>query len=175
MFRYQLQHVIVEIGARFGVKDFYVVGSAAILASMPEPPPGVLTATRDVDVIPTNGDERLADQISFVIGEASEFDAEYGYYAQGVSLTTPKFAPSDWPNRAIPIRVGEVTAWCMEPHDLVLSKLGAGRHKDLEFAQSVAQLNLVTRVELLERLSRVTCSERDHTSISGRIRSIFGN
>ena len=173
MFRHQLQHVILEIGRRFDVREFYVVGSAAILAALPDPPVGALTATRDVDVMPADGDERLADRISFVIGEASEFDAEYGYYAQGVSSDTPKYAPGDWKMRAIPIRVAEFTAWCMEPEDLVLSKLGAGREKDLEFSQSAADLKLVTQEGLFHRLPLVNCAEPLRALIGDRIRSLF--
>ena len=40
MYRHQLQHVILEIGRRFGVREFYVIGSAAILAVLPDPPIG---------------------------------------------------------------------------------------------------------------------------------------
>lgn len=173
MFQHQLKHVILEIGRRFDVREFYVVGSAAILATVPNPPVGALTATRDVDVIPPDGDERLADQISFVIGEASEFDTEYGYYAQGVSADTPRYAPADWKTRAIPIRVAEFTAWCMDPGDLVLSKLGVGREKDLEFSQSVANLNLVTPEGLLRRLPMVRCSEPHKTLINDRVQALF--
>ena len=96
MIRSQLQHVIFEIGCRFDVCDFYIIGSAAILAVLPNPPEGTLTATRDVDVVPLDDDERIADQISFVLGEASDFDFEHGYYAQGVTSRTPAYAPSDW-------------------------------------------------------------------------------
>jgi len=69
MYRNQLQHVILEIGRRFDLKDIYIVGSAAILATVPDPPEGELTATRDVEVIPPRDEEHLADQISFVLGE----------------------------------------------------------------------------------------------------------
>ena len=34
MYRAQLQHVILEIGRRFDLSDFYVVGSTAILAAV---------------------------------------------------------------------------------------------------------------------------------------------
>jgi hypothetical protein len=37
MHRKQLQHVILEIGLRFDLKAIYIVGSAAILAAMPDP------------------------------------------------------------------------------------------------------------------------------------------
>lgn len=56
MRRIQLQHVILEIGRRFDIVDFHVIGSAAILAVLPNPPEGALTATRDVDVIPSDDD-----------------------------------------------------------------------------------------------------------------------
>ena len=96
MYRSQLQHVILEIGRRFDLSDFHIVGSAAILAVLPNPPEGALTATRDVDVVPPQDDERMADRISVVLGEASEFDLEHGYYAQGVTSMTPRYAPSGW-------------------------------------------------------------------------------
>lgn len=173
MQRQQLQHVILEIGRRFDLREFHVVGSAAILAALPDPPPGALTATRDVDIIPPGGDERLADQISFVLGEASDFDIEYGYYVQGVGARTPAFAPTDWQARAIPVRVAEYTAWCMEPHDLVLSKLGAGRDKDLDFARDTAALGLVDRDELLARLESVNCTAEQRQQIGARAKALF--
>jgi hypothetical protein len=173
MQRHQLQHVILEIGRRFDLRDFYIVGSAAILAALPDPPVGSLTATRDVDVIPPGDDEQLADRISFVLGEASDFDIEHGYYAQGVSLRTPAFAPADWQARALPVRVAEYTGWCMEPHDLVLSKLGAGRDKDLEFARDAAALGLVRRDELLARLEFVACTDDHRQQITARVNALF--
>ena len=173
MYRSQLQHVILEIGRRFDLSDFYIVGSAAILAALPNPPDGALTATRDVDVIPPDDDERLADRISFVLGEASDFDREHGYYAQGVTSRTPTYAPSGWMARTVPIRTDRYTGWCMEPHDLVLSKLGAGRNKDLEFARDAASLGLVQREELLARLGSVTCSDDHRKQMTARVHALF--
>jgi len=173
LFRHQLQHVILEIGQRFGVTEFHVIGSAAILAVLPDPPVGALTATRDVDVIPPNDDEALADRISFVLGEASDFDIKHGYYAQGVTSRTPTYAPRNWKSRAVPVKVESITGMCMETHDLVLSKLGAGREKDLDFARSVAQLGLVRREELLERLGEVSASDSIRELIAKRIEALF--
>jgi hypothetical protein len=173
MIRSQLQHVILEIGRRFDLRDFYIIGSAAILAVLPNPPEGALTATRDVDVVPANDDERLADQISFVLGEASDFDLEYGYHAQGVTSATPTYAPRGWMERALPVRVEGYTGWCMEIHDLVLSKLGAGREKDLDFAKSAGTLGLVQREELLRRLPDTACSDEHRRLVADRIRALF--
>jgi hypothetical protein len=173
VYRHQLQHVILEIGRRFDVRDFHIIGSAAILAVLPDPPEGALTATRDVDVIPPDDDERLGDRISFVLGEASDFDVEYGYYAQGVTSRTPTFAPGGWQARAVPVRVETYTGWCMEVHDLVLSKLGAGRGKDLDFAASAAAIGLLRRDELLTRLKEVRCTDEDRQRIARRINALF--
>jgi hypothetical protein len=61
----ELQHIILEVGARFALREVFVIGSSAILAVMPDPPEGALTATRDVDIIPPNDeDERIADRRS---------------------------------------------------------------------------------------------------------------
>jgi hypothetical protein len=173
MHRSQLQHVIFEIGRRFSLEEVFIIGSAAILAVLPNPPEGELTATRDVDVIPPQDDERVADQISFVLGEASDFDIEYGYYAQGVTSRTPTYAPRDWMSRTIAIEVDRITGRCMAPDDLVLSKLGAGREKDLAFARSVAKLGLVEQKTLLERLEHVECSHEHRKRIADRIGALF--
>ncbi len=173
MRREQLQHVILEISERFGLTEIYVIGSAAILATLPDPPEGVLVATRDVDVIPGADDENVADRISYVMGEASEFDDTYGYYAQGVTSSTPKYAPRGWQSRTIPIQVGECRALCMEPHDLLLSKLGAGREKDLEFAQAVVRSAQVQRDRLLARLADVEAVPAVRRLIEDRIRALF--
>lgn len=173
MRRVQLQRIIFEIGERFALTEVFVIGSSAILAVLPDPPEGALTATRDVDIIPPNGDERMADRISFVIGEASTFDVEYGYHAQGVSFKTPTYAPSGWQARTIDVPVGKIVAHCMEPNDVVLSKLGAGREKDLEFASAAAALGLIERSVLLNRLSLVPATSDHLNLIAQRVAALF--
>jgi hypothetical protein len=61
----------------------------------------------------------------------------------------------------------------MEPHDLVLSKLGAGRDRDLEFARDAATLGLVRRDELLARLESVTCTDDHRRQITARVHALF--
>jgi len=53
----------------------------------------------------------MADTISSVLGEASVFDFEHGYQAQGVTSTTPRYAPSGWKANAVPIPVERYTGW----------------------------------------------------------------
>jgi hypothetical protein len=173
MYRDQLQHIILEIGERFDLKDIYIIGTSAILAWLPDAPIEAVVMSNDVDVIPMTDEERLADKISFVIGEASDFDKEYGYYAQGVTSNTPTFAPRGWKSRTIPVRVKDYTGWCMDPLDLVLSESGADREKDIEFVREIALLKLLNREELLDRVPAIDCSPEDHDHIAERVRSLF--
>src|SRR5215475_6540488 len=169
MDRGQLQHVVYEIGRRLQIEEVYVIGSAAILAKLPNPPQGELTATRDVDVIPPDDDQELAHAISFVLGEASPFDELNGYYAEGVTSETPKFAPHDWKSRAVAIQLEGIVARCMSPEDLVLSKLGAGREKDFGFARSLATLKILDLGLLVDLLERVECTPEERKLIANRI------
>jgi len=170
----ELQHIVLEVGERFALTEVFIIDSSAILAVLPDPPEGVLTATRDVDIIPLNDkDERIADQISFIIGEASPFDIEYGYHAQGASLKTPTYAPHGWQRRTISVPVGKIVAHCMEPHDVVVSKLGAGREKDLDFAREAATLGLVVQSVLLARLPLVSTTAEHSRLIAARISALY--
>lgn len=177
MNRAQLELVVSEVARRFDLDYFYVVGSAAVLAWIPDATAGVLTATRDVDVIPQPVEperlSRVMDQIDFVLGEASEFDVEHGVYAQAVDDSTVTYAPVGWKNRAIPLRVGEKTALCMDLHDLMLSKYGAGREKDLLFNHALAETGTVSGKTLMERLQDVRCDDRLRELIHARIAADF--
>lgn len=61
----------------------------------------------------------------------------------------------------------------METQDLVLSKLGAGREKDIDFARSAAGLGLLKHDELLGRLHEIACSEEERRLIEPRINALF--
>ena len=57
--------------------------------------------SREVDVAFWNDpDEELSDLVDAHLGEDSPFDVEFGYYAQGVSVTTVTL-PDGWRDRTI--------------------------------------------------------------------------
>jgi predicted nuclease of predicted toxin-antitoxin system len=61
----------------------------------------------------------------------------------------------------------------MEAHDLVLSKLGAGREKDLDFAKSAATLGTLQCDVLLRRLQDVVCTDEHRRLIEAQVRALF--
>ena len=151
MKRDQFDHVIRA--AAYIVKDeIVVVGSQALHGEI-EDPPASLLISREVDVYPRSAPAR-ADEIDGAIGEGSMFDTSYGYYAHGVGPETP-WAPAGWQARLIRVEVPAhgpqpgAIAWCLSMHDLVLSKLAAGREHDVEFAKQALEHRLVSPEQLL--------------------------
>jgi hypothetical protein len=125
--RSQLEHLLRAAGAIAGTQDLIVIGSQAILAWAEN-----LLVSLKADLYPRD-QPHLAQLIDGSIGELSTFHETFGYYAHGVGPETARLAPG-WEDRLIPLRnanTNGVTGWCLHPLDIALSKLAAGRPKDL--------------------------------------------
>lgn len=132
-----------------------MIGSQAILGTYSEDElPAEATRSIEADVaFRVDPGESKADQVDGVIGEGSSFHSMNSYYAQGVSMSTA-ILPAGWEQRAVAYPRADALpsqAVCIEPHDLVVSKLVAGREKDLEFATALIRARLVDPNVLLER------------------------
>jgi hypothetical protein len=165
MKRSDLEHLLRAAGKIIGDDRIIVVGSQAVLATVPEfllPPEA--TASVGADLIPLDDpDERLADKIDGTIGEASVFHETFGIYAQGVGYDTIT-GPQDWRYRLIEYsneNTGGVTGLCLEINDLWLSKLAAGRAKDFEFCRALARERLVAPTILRQRAPTVRGRDGD--------------
>jgi len=135
----------------------------------------LLTRSNEADLITMSGNDEMADILSSSIGELSGFHANHHVYAEGVTFDTPTFAPRAWQERAIKVHFDDidVTAHFMELHDLALSKLGAGRPKDLEFCEALAKTGYLDKPLLQDRLAIVQCSSSQRILFSKRIQQIF--
>ena len=133
MQRSELEHLIRASGEIAGDDEIIVIGSQAILGQFPDAPARLL-ASMEADVYPKNHPE-AAERVDGAIGEASSFHQLHGYYAQGVGPETAVLPPG-WQDRLITINnenTNGIAGLCLEVHDLTISKLAAGRTKDLEF------------------------------------------
>jgi hypothetical protein len=155
MNREEFEHVIRAAADATGESELVAIGSQAILGQFPEAPAPLLRS-QEVDLYPRMRPE-LADEIDGAIGDGSRFHETFGYFGHGVGPETPT-APSGWEDRLVPVEVplrpgrpGHAIAWCMETHDLVLSKLVAGRDKDIEFAELAIRFRLAQAEELRRR------------------------
>lgn len=174
MRRKEFEHAIRAAGAVLGRHEVLVIGSQALHASVDGDLPPEASRSIEVDVAVLHGDPdgRLADLIDGSIGEASMFHATFGYYAQGVVETTAVL-PTGWRERLVCFEspgTNGVVAWCLEPHDLWVSKAIAGRPKDLEFCRAIAEGGMVDAVQLRDRLARVTALDpRVRDAVAARI------
>jgi hypothetical protein len=143
----QLEHLLRAAGAITEVSEFYVIGSQAILPSLPpgREVPQELWRSMEADLAPVRHPERW-ELIEGSIGEGSPFHETFGYHADGVEEGTA-ILPSGWKGRVIHYRspdTGGVTGLCLEPHDLLISKFCAGRGPSA-VATQVLQIDCLKR------------------------------
>ncbi len=173
MRRSELEHVIRASGDIAQDDEITIIGSQAILGQFPDAPVRLLTSM-ETDVYPRNK-PALADKVDGAIGEGSPFHEEFGYYAQGVGPETAVL-PSDWQDRLVSIRnenTKGVTGLCVEVHDLAISKLIAGRPKDLEFVQELVRNKMLQQEIIMERLVATELTEEERNRIRTRIDALF--
>lgn len=159
MKRAEFEHAIRAVGAVLDVGEVLVIGSQALHASVTGELPPEASRSVEVDVAALRGDPegKLADLIDGSIGEASMFHETFGYYAQGVVETTAVL-PAGWRERLVRFEspgTNGVVAWCLELHDLWISKAIAGRPKDVEFCRALLERGLMRVDRLVERLALV--------------------
>lgn len=159
MTRAQLEHIVRAAAGNADCLHLVVIGSQAILGSYPEPP-SELVVSIEADVYPRDRPQD-AILIDGAIGERSLFHETFGYYAHGVSETTAVL-PEGWRERLVPLHnenTRGATGWCLEPHDLAVSKLAAGRPKDLDYVACMLRHRLVAADRLVDRLKATPFAE----------------
>lgn len=153
MRRSELEHIIRAASAITNEYELVIIGSQSILGAVPNPPDS-LAVSMEADIYPLQSPE-LADLIDGAIGEASPFHERFGYYAQGVGPDTAVL-PDGWQSRLVKLQNPNTdlkVGWCLDPHDLAISKLAAGRPKDWPFVADMIKHGLVQSTELTQRLA----------------------
>lgn len=156
MRRDQLEHLLRAACTVIDEDEVLVIGSQSILGSYSQqvlPPRATLSMEADLAVF-DDPDARKADLIDGSLGEATQFHETYGYYAQGVTVGTAVF-PDGWQERLVRLQSPNTrnkAGLCLEPHDLVLSKLARGDTRDYDFAAALLDAGLVQQSTLAERL-----------------------
>ena len=151
MRRIDLEHIIRAAGSIANAPEPIIIGSQSLLATFPDPP-AELTVSEEADTYPADAPER-ADIIDGSIGEKSPFHETFGYYAHGVGPETAVL-PQHWRTRLVRLQNENTRGYaglCLSPSDLAVSKLAAGREKDLDFVTALFRHRLL-RPERVEAL-----------------------
>lgn len=169
MERSQLEHLIRAASAIAEDDEFVIVGSQSILGAFPDAPDS-LKQSREADIYPRNKPEK-SDLIDGSIGEASKFDEEYGYYAQGVDARTAVL-PLGWEGRLTKVQSANTrfaTGYCIDVHDLALSKYVANREKDRSFNRELMRHQMVDLAKLRSRVDLLPIEASHKESIRSTI------
>ena len=159
MHRSELEHIIRAACSITGEDNLVIIGSQAILASYPSGAlPEQLTLSMEADVfyLKENSQE-LTDLIDGTIGELSIFQDSFGIYAHGVGKETA-ILPKGWETRLVALNnenTSGYTGLCLDPYDLCVSKLFAGRPKDLSYVSVLLQADLLDFAIVQERINLV--------------------
>lgn len=169
MKRRELEQTLRAAGRVAREVEFFLIGSQAVHAYCRRPPAEVLLS-QECDLYPKNHPE-AANLIDMELGRGSKFARRHGFYAD---VVTPEIAslPSGWTRRLKPLRVGRITAWCLDVHDLIASKLAAGRLKDLEFVGALLQMNMADP-GIVRRRIRQFPVQQDRTRLRARLRAVL--
>lgn len=165
MKRSELAHILRAASTITDDSRILVIGSQSILASFTDdqlPAEATRSIEADIAFFEDPG-ETKADAVDGAIGEESPFHETNGVYGQGVTIATAVL-PDGWQERLVAFDDPEASpsqAVCLEPHDLIVSKLVAGREKDRRFAKALVAAGLVdidilrSRVELLPTIPAI--------------------
>lgn len=191
MTRGDLEHVIRAVGAIIGKRIVYVVGSQSLLGKHPdigEMPArdgvdlGFRTGCRTVLAQSVEADMLFTDNVDLeliegALGEMSLFHIEHGYYAHGLDMTSVVL-PRGWRDRTCNIKnenTNGVEGRCLEPHDLILSKLYANREKDKDFFRSAARLGLLKIKTLVRRIAVMPIGDEDKKRLMDVVKMELGD
>lgn len=154
----QLEHVLRAASRICGEDEFIVIGSQSLHGKHPDVADNILVS-REVDLLTKRNIEK-SDFLN-VIGIDSPFHEEFGYYADPVDAKTA-ILPKNWKSRLVHLKLDDnqskVKAYCLEPHDLIVAKLAAGRDKDQVFIRELLKMGLVIEQTVRLRLKETSVS-----------------
>jgi hypothetical protein len=167
-----LLRVVRALAYEFETDTVFVVGSQAILASMPDAPDAARESP-EIDAFPANariwelteakrtrdGVQPIASEhIDGLFGSESPFHRTYGFYIDGVDETTAKL-PRGWQSRALRVQTEvagrTVTGVVPAPEDLVVSKVARLDERDKRFVSAIHGARPLD-LELIEQRIRKT-------------------
>lgn len=167
-----LKHLIKATSGITNETTFVIVGSQSALLQFPDLPDD-MTRSMEIDIF-SPFRPGFSVVISGCIGEYSPFHESCGYYADGVGPETV-ILPKDWEDRAIRVEIPDsppLKAIAPEIHDLAVSKLIAGREKDISWISCGIVYNLIDPQRVHELLTTMDITQDVYQLASNRLSRI---
>ncbi len=127
-----LKHLASVVQAITLGRRLIVFGSILPLRRFPEADDDyeLMRRSMDADFVLDPFDETTGKTVGDAIGAEADFASQFGYYADIVRPIVCENFPPGWEDRVIPLE-GVANVFCLEPHDMAVAKLFAGRPKDI--------------------------------------------
>ena len=157
---HELAHLLRAAGSIINEKQFIVVGSQSVIGKYPNAPEELLRSN-EVDLIAKNKPKET-ERLN-TIGELSQFHQTHGYYADPVDKNT-SILPKKWNSRLVNFTMPDsdgVTGLCLDPHDLFVAKVAAGREKDIEYVKVMIEHSMVSMERVIEYANTIPVPEDD--------------
>ncbi len=130
-----------------------IVGSQAIFA-VTDFPPEIVRRSVECDYLLQKDLANLRPILTEKLGIFSDYQQQTGFFADILGLAT------DWEKRLVELKnnKSETIAFCVEIHDVAVSKLMAGREKDFEFLLVSFQSDYLKVETFVERAEMILTS-----------------
>ncbi|MEU1984832.1 DUF6036 family nucleotidyltransferase [Nocardia sp. NPDC019395] len=161
----ELAHAIRAACSLLNEPYVVVFGSQSLLGSHPESElPQEATLSIEVDITPGNAVQRNLPepelnmkllQINADLGENSTFHDSFGFYVEAIHRDTVAL-PRGWEGRLVrftPLAEYGHIGYCLDPVDLCIAKIIAGREKDHTFIAALLDAGVVAASDILKRLA----------------------
>lgn len=147
--------LIGHVSELTGVETPIIVGSQTLYA-VTEFVPSIVRNSVECDFMLAEAGIEAIQAVNHHLGILSSFSREKGYFADGLGLATVVLTPG-WKDRLVPLDNddGKTVALCLELHDTAVSKLMAGRDKDLVFLNEILASRLIFVETLAERAALI--------------------
>jgi hypothetical protein len=149
MQREQLDELLAQAASLGAQSGWAILGSQAVHAVSAAPPAEVLISV-ECDLW-LGEDAEARSRIEAQLGKSSAFAKATGVYADPLPPDLPTL-PEGWQKRLVAYHLGKLSVPCLEIHDLIVSKLAAGRLKDYEFTAAVLTGKLARAEEVVRRI-----------------------
>lgn len=149
MQREQFALLVTRAAAVAARAELIIFGSQSVHALTDSPPAEVLVSV-ECDIW-LRDEPEVAARLQAELGKDSAFAKTAGVYVDPLPPDLP-MVPNGWEHRLVDYRAGDITARCLEIHDLIVTKLAAGRLKDYEFIAAVLMAKLARADEVPRRI-----------------------
>lgn len=156
-----LTHLAREVASLAPDRCIIVFGSSSAFGSFPDLGDSIESykQTFDADMVPDPIDEPMWRMLSENVGKHSAFFEKYGYYADINGPRAFECFPADFRERLVPLQ-GCPNVFALEPNDMAVAKLIAGREKDIRLLSILLARGCIDEAVVRTRLWRIEMDDK---------------